>query len=107
VRRSRATAYQIELTELAVTELKAIRAFDRRRILDQVKEQLARQPSVPTRHRKRLEAVSPGFEHVAPVWELRIGEYRVFYDVDEVKYTVYVRAVRLKQPHQTTEDITR
>ena len=107
MRSSGATAYQIELTGLAVSELKAIRSFDRRRILDQVKQQLARQPSVPTRNRKRLEAVSPGFEHVAPVWELRIGEYRVFYDVDEATKTVYVRAVRLKEPHQTTEDITR
>ena len=83
------------------------RVFDRRRVLDELKMQLVQQPSVPTRNRKTLEAVSPGFEHVPPIWELGVGEYRVFYDVDEVAQTVYVRAVRLKEPYQTTEDITR
>src|SRR5437879_5854085 len=100
-------AYQIELTELAVTELKALRAFDRRRVVDELKRQLARQPSVATRNRKTLDAVSPGFEHAPPIWQLRVGEYRVFYDVDEAAQIVYVRAVRLKEAHQTTEDITR
>src|SRR5712692_10591826 len=100
-------AYQIELTELAVAELKALRAFDRRRVVDALKRQLVRQPSVATRNRKTLEAVSPGFEHVPPIWQLRVGDYRIFYDVDEAAQTVYVRAVRLKDPHQTTEDITR
>jgi mRNA-degrading endonuclease RelE of RelBE toxin-antitoxin system len=100
-------AYQIELAELAVRELKAIRAFDRRRIVDELKRQLAQEPSVATRNRKLLEAVSPGFEHVPPIWQLRVGDYRVFYDVDEDAQTVYVRAVRLKEPHQTTEEIAR
>jgi mRNA-degrading endonuclease RelE of RelBE toxin-antitoxin system len=99
--------YQIELTELAVSELKAIRAFERRRLVDELRKQLVHEPSAVTRNRKRLEAVSPGFEHVPPIWELRVGEYRVFYDVDEATQTVYVRAVRLKEPHQRTEDITR
>jgi len=107
VRPSGATAYQIELTELAIRELKAIRAFDRRRVVDELKKRLVHQPSEATRNRKRLESVSPGFEYVPPIWELRAGEYRVFYDVDEATRTVYVRAVRLKQPHQTTEDITK
>jgi mRNA-degrading endonuclease RelE of RelBE toxin-antitoxin system len=40
-----------------------------------------------------------------PVWELRIGEYRVFYDVSDEEETVYVRAVRKKPPGTTTEEI--
>jgi len=40
-----------------------------------------------------------------PVWQLRVGEYRVFYDVDREEMAVYVRAVRLKPPHKTTEEI--
>jgi mRNA-degrading endonuclease RelE of RelBE toxin-antitoxin system len=40
-----------------------------------------------------------------PVWELRIGEYRVFYDVDEQASLVMVRAIRQKPPHKTTEEI--
>ena len=44
-------------------------------------------------------------EHMDPVWELRIGEYRVFYDVDEQASLVMVRAIRHKPPHKTTEEI--
>lgn len=38
-------------------------------------------------------------------WELRVGEYRVFYDVQEQARLVTVRAIRLKPPHKTTEEI--
>jgi mRNA-degrading endonuclease RelE of RelBE toxin-antitoxin system len=39
------------------------------------------------------------------VWELRVGTYRVFYDVEESERRVIVRAVRRKLPGNTTEDI--
>jgi mRNA-degrading endonuclease RelE of RelBE toxin-antitoxin system len=97
--------FQIEVTDLAETELSAIHVFDRRRIVDVVREQLTHQPTVETRNRKRLDAAAPAFDHVAPVWELRVGDYRVFYDVNAENETVYLRAVRLKQQGQTTEEI--
>ena len=40
-----------------------------------------------------------------PIWELRVGDYRVFYDVSEADITVYVRAIRVKPPGKTTEEI--
>lgn len=40
-----------------------------------------------------------------PVWELRVDEYRVFYDVDEADQTVKIRVVRHKPAHKTTEEI--
>jgi mRNA-degrading endonuclease RelE of RelBE toxin-antitoxin system len=39
------------------------------------------------------------------VRELRIGEHRVFYDVDEAARRMLVRAIRHKPPHKTTEEI--
>ncbi|MEQ8385346.1 type II toxin-antitoxin system RelE family toxin [Coleofasciculus sp. A1-SPW-01] len=99
------TSYVIEVTDLAVEELRAIRAFDRRPILDAIRQQLTHEPTVITRNRKRLEPLVPRFETVPPIWELRVGEYRVFYDVDEDGKIVYVRAVRRKSPGQTTEEI--
>ena len=39
------------------------------------------------------------------LWELRVGEYRVFYDVDEDQQAVYVWAVRRKGQDQTTEEV--
>ncbi len=44
--------------------------------MDAVDDQLRHQPDVPTRHRKRMRPNA-----VAP-WELRVGDYRVFYDVE-------------------------
>jgi mRNA-degrading endonuclease RelE of RelBE toxin-antitoxin system len=39
------------------------------------------------------------------VRELRVGKYRVFYDVDEPAQRVIVRAIRAKPPGRTTEEI--
>jgi mRNA-degrading endonuclease RelE of RelBE toxin-antitoxin system len=97
--------YEIVVHELALEELESIRAFDQRRILAEIREQLADQPSVPTRRRKCLIDLTPSFEHELPVWELRVGAFRVFYDVTEEERIVHVRSVRRKQLQQRTEDI--
>ena len=52
-----------------------------------------------------LIGLIPPWEHVEPVWELRVGEYRVFYDVDEAESMAIIRAIRRKPAHMTTEDI--
>jgi mRNA-degrading endonuclease RelE of RelBE toxin-antitoxin system len=100
-------AYDIHIMDYALEDLAEIRVFDRRRITDQIHRQLTLQPTMATRNRKRLDTETPDFEHTRPVWELRVGDYRVFYDVDEPDQTVYVRAVRRKEHGQTTEDIIR
>jgi mRNA-degrading endonuclease RelE of RelBE toxin-antitoxin system len=82
-------------------ELEDIRVFDRRRIVDAIEQQLAHEPTAPTRNRKELPNLEPSFDCEPPIWELRVGDYRVFYDVGED--VVFVRAVRLKAPHETTE----
>ncbi len=99
-------AYGIEFTPLAVSNLKAIRAYERRRIVDEIDRQLHLQPGVETRNRKRLDGLLPEFEHQPPVWELRVGDYRVFYDVDDSASIVYIRTVRRKKRGRQTEDIT-
>src|SRR5438128_2078593 len=96
--------FEIGLTAGAQQELKAIRAFDRRRIIDEIEVQLAHEPTKETRNRKCLKTLLPGLEHVEALWELRVGDHRVFYDVDQENQKVKVQAVREKKPHQTTED---
>jgi mRNA-degrading endonuclease RelE of RelBE toxin-antitoxin system len=86
-------------------DLARLTAYRRRAILDAIEKQLQYEPNVETRHRKKLPGLVPPWEHVPPVWELRIDENRVFYDVDESEETVKVRAVRHKPPHKTTEEI--
>ena len=98
--------YTIEIVDAAYEELAAIKAFYRSQIIDAIDEQLLNEPTTATKNRKMLLGLQPDFEHQPPVWELRVGQYRVFYDVNEELKSVSVRAVRLKPPQQTTEQIT-
>jgi len=99
-------AYNVFVHEFAAEELESMRAFDQRRLITEIREQLTDEPTVPTRRRKCLVNLNPSFEHELPVWELRVGDFRVFYDVDEVEQRVHIRAVRRKGHEQRTEDIT-
>lgn len=69
--------YRIELTEDAKADLKWFRVYERKTILDGIKDQLSHEPLVETRNRKELHD-SP----LAP-WELRIEGYRAFYRVEQ------------------------
>ncbi len=93
--------FAIEIVPSALMELESVRIFDRRRIVQAIEEQLAHEPTATTRNRKMLPDLQPSFPCEPPIWELRVGDFRVFYDVHED--VVYVRAVRIKRPHHTTE----
>ena len=97
--------FVIEYAEGVNDDLANLRRFDRSQLLDRIEEQLTHQPAIPTRNKKELPGLTPPWDHEPPVRELRVGEYRVFYDVDESERRVRVRAVRKKPPHATTEAI--
>jgi mRNA-degrading endonuclease RelE of RelBE toxin-antitoxin system len=99
-------SYSIEITDAAFDELQSIKAFYCRQIAESIEQQLTHQPNVETRNRKILVGLQPDFEHGEPIWELRVGAYRIYYDVDEGQKMVLVRALREKPPHATTEQIT-
>src|SRR5258708_40163445 len=89
--------------ESAEEDLRNLRAFEARRILDEVDAQLSPAPMKPTRRRKLLEGLVPPWDSARPVWQLRVGDFRVFYDVDEARCEVIVRAVRRKGTKSTEE----
>ncbi len=97
--------YRIRFAESVEKDLRGLRAYDRKKILDAIERQLSAEPGVETCHRKILVGLVPPFEAVPPIWQLAVGEFRVFYDLDEEEKTVVVRAVRKKPPHKTTEEI--
>jgi mRNA-degrading endonuclease RelE of RelBE toxin-antitoxin system len=99
------TKFTLEYTEGVAEDLAELRAYERSQILDKIEDQLTYSPTQATRHKKMLFGLVPPWEYVEPIWELRIGEYRVFYDVAEITATVIIRAIRQKPPHQTTQDI--
>ena len=87
-------AYRIRFSDEAVEHLGVLTARQRATVLDVVERQLVHQPMVETRHRKRMEPGKPGF--IAP-WELRVGDLRVYYDVEESpEPLVVVSAVGVK-----------
>ena len=97
--------FTIRFAEGVAQDLKTIPAFYRKQILDVIEKQLLNTPDLETRNRKILAKLAPPWEGIEPVWELRVGEYRVFYDISREDETVYVRAVRRKPSGKKTEDI--
>lgn len=85
-------SYRIEYSPDVEGHLRALTARQQTTILDTVDKQLAYQPTVETRNRKPMRP-----NPVAP-WELRVGNLRVYYDVEEEpEPVVYVRAVGVKE----------
>lgn len=73
--------------------------------METIENQLLDEPERTTLNRKLLVDLIPPWTEELAVWELRVGEYRSFYDVSEKDETVYVRAIRKKLPGETTEEI--
>ena len=97
--------YDIHFAADVEKDLKELKTRDQRVVLDAIEEQLTHQPEEVTKNRKILFKLIPPWQFVPPVWELRVGEFRVFYDVDSSNKKVIVRAIRHKPPHKRTEDI--
>ncbi len=96
--------YSILYEETALRELEALRPHEARWIVDEVGRHLAWEPLRPTRAKKRLTGLLPPWVQVRPVWRLRVGDFRVFYDADERGRAVTIHAVRRKGT-RTTEEI--
>jgi mRNA-degrading endonuclease RelE of RelBE toxin-antitoxin system len=69
--------FSIEFTEQAKQDLKWFRKAEQKIILSGIYENLSYEPSLATRNRKPLRPNSTA------IWELRIGEFRVLYNVDK------------------------
>ncbi len=83
--------FQIDFTPEAIDDLRLFRKHDQQQIVGAIESQLAHQPTEETRNRKRLRP------NQLAEWELRVGEFRVFYDVYPEKAAVAVQAVGQKR----------
>lgn len=84
-------AFRIEYDPATEDHLAALTAREVATVLDTVPRQLAHQPTGVTRNRKPLRP-----NPLAP-WELRVGDLRVYYDVqDHPEPVVTIRAVGVK-----------
>jgi mRNA-degrading endonuclease RelE of RelBE toxin-antitoxin system len=98
-------AFALVVTAAAKAELGALRMFERRRVADAIDANLLYDPLAGSRARKPLGTVPAGFVYRPPLWELKVGDVRVFYDVDEQTREVVIRAVRTKPPGKTTQEV--
>jgi|SRR5437016_5799791 len=79
--------YRIRFSPEAITELERLRPFDRTAIMDQIGRVLSVNPTLESRARiKRLREPAP------TQYRLRVGDFRVFYDVEEDRVEI-VRVV--------------
>ena len=69
--------YTIEMTEEAKGDLDFYAVAARRTIVSAIRLQVMHEPLRETRNRKPLR------DHPLARWELRVEQYRVFYDVDQ------------------------
>ena len=83
--------YQTEFSPESLEDLRLFRKFDAKRIFEEIETQLAHQPEQETRNRKRLRP------NKLAEWELRIGDFRVFYEVDVDNAIVKIVAVGYKE----------
>jgi mRNA-degrading endonuclease RelE of RelBE toxin-antitoxin system len=88
--------YVIEFSADAERHLADLSVRDRHTVLDAIETQLGHEPMTPTKHRKLLRP------NPVAAWELRIGEFRVFYNVQQEHILVVVVAVGRKEHNQLT-----
>lgn len=82
--------YDIVFTPRAREHLRQLPIKTQRTIVDQIAIQLSHQPDVPTRKRQRLRP------NPLAGWELRIADWRVFYDVYPEVFRVDIVAIGVK-----------
>jgi len=83
--------YKIGFTERALADLAWFKKNEQNEIRDGIYENLEHEPTLETRNRKKLRP------NETAEWELRIGKFRVFYDVDEAVRIVAIEAIAEKK----------
>jgi mRNA interferase RelE/StbE len=92
-------AFQLIYSNAARDEIKALRAYDRQRVVTTVESLLRDQPTNISRSRIK--------QMTQPFWSqyrLRVDEFRVYFDVDEANQTVHILHVRPKTTESTPEE---
>jgi mRNA-degrading endonuclease RelE of RelBE toxin-antitoxin system len=79
--------FNIVFSENAFEDLAVFRKSEQQLIVDNVGRHLTHQPLLSTRNRKPLRP------NALSKWELRVGSYRIYYDVDELAGEVTIKAI--------------
>jgi len=89
-------AYEIVLKRSAVADLDGLRRYDAAQVADAMEKHLEHEPAKESKRRiRRLRGISN------PDYRLRVGDYRVFYNVDHDARRVEVLRVMHKDQTQS------
>jgi mRNA-degrading endonuclease RelE of RelBE toxin-antitoxin system len=91
-----AEEYRIEFADEAATDVRALRAFEKQKILAEIDSLLCSEPKKTSRTRIKLM--------VQPFWSqyrLRVEDFRAYYDVDDANRLVTILRVLKKTTGQT------
>lgn len=80
--------FRIQLVEAAKADLRRLRGADRAKVLDRIETHLTYEPTMQSR--SRIKRLRPG---TYPPYRLRVGDIRVYYDVDEARHLVVVLGI--------------
>lgn len=83
--------YEIEYTQEAIDDLRHFQKREQNMIVDGIDQQLRYEPTTETRNRKQMQ-----INNLAK-WELRIGEFRVLYNVDTQVRIVEIQRIGEKR----------
>ncbi len=83
--------FEVMFTRSALGDIRFFRKTDQNVIYDAVARQLVNEALIESRNRKPLRT------NDFSAWEMRVGAYRVFYDVDKPTSRVIVKAVGRKE----------
>jgi mRNA-degrading endonuclease RelE of RelBE toxin-antitoxin system len=83
--------FELEFTASALEDLGCFKKAEQNLILNDIEASLRYEPLAETRHRKPLRP------NDLSAWELRVGNFRVFYDVDDEEKIVLIKAIGYKK----------
>lgn len=86
--------YEIEFTPAAREDIRYFKRYEQNIIIEAIEVQLVYQPTTETAN--RFHRIPPEIAE----WELRIGDYRVFYNVGESVQIVSIERVGEKPNNQ-------
>lgn len=83
--------FETRFVDSALEDLDFLNKFEQRFVVSMIEQHLSLEPATPTRRRKPLRP------NDLATWELRLGAFRVFYDVDRQDMIVWVKAIGRKE----------
>ena len=83
--------FELRFVDGALKDLEFLKRFEQRYVTGMIEQHLSSEPMTPTRRRKPLRP------NELASWELRLGVFRVFYEVDPQDMIVWIKAIGWKE----------